>query len=193
MRFEPLLACLVTIGFASPAWADGGPPRVVDGVAAAVGYEVVTRSLLHAYRAAFWPGASDAVALEALVDERLLGAEARRYGLTPDARGLARLVAQQPAPPGFRETEWREVLVDRVLAGQLLAFRFGDYVPIEREAILAYLAAHPQLSGVTPEAREAAARAALLPEARARRETAFKAELRARAEFRMVPQQPSPD
>jgi hypothetical protein len=191
MRSEGVLAGLMVIALAAPVAA--APPQLVDGVAAAIGYEVVSWSLLRAYRAAFWPGATEAVALAGLIDERLLGAEARRYGLKPDGRAVAGLKAQHRVPPGFGEDEWGEVLTDRALAGQLLAFRFGDYVPIEREAILAYLASHPQPPGATQDAREAAARAALLPEARARREAAFKAELRARGEVRVIAPQASPE
>jgi hypothetical protein len=191
MRSEGVLAGLMVFALAAPVAA--APSQLVDGVAAAIGYEVVSWSLLRAYRAAFWPGATEAVALAALIDERLLGAEARRYGLKPDGRAVAGLKAQHRVPPGFGEDEWAEVLTDRALAGQLLAFRFGDYVPIEREAILAYLASHPQLPGATQDAREAAARAALLPEARARREAAFKAELRARGEVRVIAPQASPE
>ncbi|MEB3329409.1 MAG: hypothetical protein VKQ33_09285 [Candidatus Sericytochromatia bacterium] len=193
MRFEWGLACFLVAALAAPAAAVAAPPPM-DGVAAAIGYDVVPWSLLRAYRAAFWPDEEAAAALAALIDERLLGAEARRYGLQPDTRALAELAARHPSPDGFTEGEWREVLTDRALARQLLAFRFGDYVPIEREAILAYLASHPQGPAVSPEAREAAARAALLPEARARREAAFKAELRARAEVRLVaPGAPTPE
>jgi hypothetical protein len=191
MRSEGVLAGLMVLALAAPVAA--APPELVDGVAAAIGYEVVSWSLLRAYRAAFWPGATEAVALAALIDERLLGAEARRYGLKPDGRAVALLKAQHRVPPGFGEDEWAEVLTDRALAGQLLAFRFGDYVPIDREAILAYLASHPQVPGATQDAREAAARAALLPEARARREAAFKAELRARGEVRVTAPQASPE
>ncbi|MEB3221804.1 MAG: hypothetical protein VKS61_06960 [Candidatus Sericytochromatia bacterium] len=194
MRSEGWAWVVLVSVLAGPAQAASpGPSPVVDGVAAAIGYEVVPRSLLVAYRGAFLPRADEGVALAALIDERLLGAEARRYGLAPDERAVAQLLAQQPVPPGFQAEEWRQVLTDRVLAGQLLAFRFGDYVPIGREAIEAYLVAHPQPASVGREAREASARAALLPEARARREAAFKAELRSRAEVRLMAPRPSPE
>lgn len=179
---------------AAPAWAQApAESRRTDGVVAAIGYDIVTRSLLEAYRGAFGPTRTEAEALRALVDERLLSAEARRYGLVVPAVAFREALAGHPAPAGIRGDEWRAVIADRVLSVQFLAFRFGDFVPVGRDDVTAYVASHPELRGLSPEAREAEARERLLPVLRARREEAFKEELRLRAEVRWMDPLPSRD
>jgi hypothetical protein len=91
-------------------------------------------------------------------------------------------------PEGFAPSEWDEVLLARILAKRFLDFRFGDFVPIAREDVRAFIQAHPKAFIGTDDANEAKARALLLPAARSKREDAFLDELRARMAVRIVPE-----
>jgi hypothetical protein len=56
-----------------------------DEVVAAIGFQIVPHSTYLAYRAAFAPEQVPAVALQRLIDDRILAIEARRYAIAPDA------------------------------------------------------------------------------------------------------------
>lgn len=157
----------------------------VDGVVAAVGADVFALSLLVAYRAAFYPQADLETAVERLLDEHLLAAEARRYGrVLPEAR-LASAKKRYPTPPGFDGDEWALVLRDRLQAQGFLDFRFGEFVPIPREDELAYYRANRARFPRPFEEEEPAVRRALMPLVRARQEIAYRRTLRERAEWRV--------
>ena len=159
-----------------------------DEVVAAIGFQIVPHSTYLAYRAAFAPEQVPAVALQRLIDDRILAIEARRYAIAPDAGELEAARVRYALPEGFAPSEWDEVLLARILAKRFLDFRFGDFVPIAREDVRAFIQAHPKAFIGTDDANEAKARALLLPAARSKREDAFLDELRARMAVRIVPE-----
>lgn len=175
-----LLATLIALSLAGPARAE-----LVDGVVAAIDYKIVARSTLSAYRAAFVPAEPPALALQALIDDQLLGQEARRYGLELSPERLAEGLARWPRPTGMGEAEWRALVADHMLARQFLDFRFADFVPIPREELRAYYEAHRAEFGRPFAEVEDRIRALLTPAARARREGAYREELRTRYEIRV--------
>lgn len=188
-----VLIVVALLAGAAPVRAAEGAWREADAVVAAIGYRVIPRSLVEAYRAAFEPSQPAAVALRTLIDDRLLAAEARRYLLAPKAGELEAARADHPLPAGFADAEWDQVLLDRVLARRFLDFRFGDFVPVTREEIRAFIKANPAGFKGTAEANEAKARSLLVPMVRAKREEAFKAELRDRVHVRLVREALPPD
>lgn len=179
---------LLLMGAAPAAPVVPGAPVSADAVVAAIGFTIVPRSVYVAYRAAFAAEHPPAVALQKLIDDRLLAIEARRYALAPVAGELEAARALNPLPDGFAPSEWDEVLQVRILAKRFLDFRFGDFVPIPREEIRALIGAYPKVFKGPQEADEAKARALLLPAARSKREDAFLEELRARVPVRIVPE-----
>lgn len=178
--FHALLTGLLLLTLAAPARA-----VVVDGVVAAIDYKIVALSTLEAYRAVFAPAQPPALALQALIDDRLLGQEARRYGLELSPERLAAGLARWPAPAGMSEAEWRALVADHMLARQFLDFRFADFVPIPREELRAYYEAHRDEFGRPFAEVEDRIREVLTPAARARREGAYREELRTRYEIRV--------
>lgn len=178
-----LLVGALTLGAPAPAIAE-----VIDGVVAAIDYKPIALSILEAYRRAFWPQQPAAVALDRLIDDRLLAAEARRYGQTLSDSALAEGLARWPKPAGLLEAEWRQVVADHVQARQFLTFRFADFVPISREELRAYYAAHRGEFQRPFEEVEPLIRERLTPAVRARREQAFKQELRSRSQVRLTPE-----
>ncbi len=181
-----ILAGLAVLLLAGPAAAVEGAWREADAMVAAIGYQVIPRSLVNAYQRAFAPHQPAAVVLQALIDDRLLAAEARRYAIAPVAGELEQARAAHPLPEGFAQAEWDQIVLDRALARRFLDFRFGDFVPVSREEIRAFIQANPTGFKGTAAANEAKARGLLLPMARSRREEAFKAELRDRVHVRVV-------
>jgi hypothetical protein len=207
MRSEPsflaALAAALVMSAAGPAVAapvageaaaaSPAPWHAADAIVATIGYQVIPRSLVEAYRAAFEPAQPVPVALQRLIDDRLLAAEARRYALAPKAGELEAARKAHPLPPGFAASEWDQILLDRILAQRFVDFRFGDFVPVSREEIRAFIQRNPAGFKGTAEANEAKARALLLPVARSKREEAFKAEVRERVHVRLVREALPPD
>ncbi|MEB3195714.1 MAG: hypothetical protein VKP62_00780 [Candidatus Sericytochromatia bacterium] len=206
MRFEAtpparsgtwwVLACGVLLG----VWLAGAerclaqPAQdalLLDRVVATVEYDPVLLSTLKAYQRSFHGAASLEQALEALLGDRLLAREALRYGFAVSDQALTAEISRHPAPEGFGGAEWERLLEDRALARQFLTFRFGDFVPISREDIAAYLKGHPEAPGASLAAREQWARDRLAPIARAQRENAFREELRRRGYVRSFLTPPS--
>lgn len=184
-HFVTVLCLNVLLLTASPARAAPSLPPLAEAVVAAIGYEPILLTEVLAYQQCFGIAGSLRSAVEQLVDERLLAQEARRYGLeTALWVPPAKFAAESPeAKTKQRFTH------DRALAEQFLKFRFGDFVPIAREEIATYLKAHPETAALGAAQREGIAREKLFPIVRARRETAFKAELRIRAEVRFMVEQ----
>lgn len=197
MRFNhPLVSALslAALLLGGPAaQAAEAPWREADAILAAIGYQVIPRSLVEAYQRAFEPHQPAAVALQSLIDARLLAAEARRYALAPGSGELERARAAHPLPAGLARSEWDQILLDRLLARRFLDFRYGDFVPVSREEIRALIKANPEGFTGSDEANEARARALLLPLARQKREEAFKADLRERVHVRLVREALPPD
>lgn len=192
------LALVAVLHLAAPAGAQPAAPaaasfREADALVAAIGYQVIPRSLVVAYQRAFMPAQPAAMALQALIDDRLLAAEARRYALGPRHKELDEERRRFPLPEGFAATEWDQILLDRVMSRRFLAFRFGDFVPVSREDVRAFIQANPAGFKGSAEANEAKARALLLPMVRSKREEAFKAELRERVHVRVVREALPPD
>lgn len=182
MRSKLLCALAACVFTATPALA-----VEADAIVAAIGYEVVARSTLVAYRESFAPKQAPAEVLQTLIDNRLLAAEARRYAISSGSADVAALRQAHPAPPTFTAAEWDRLLRERVLARKFLDFRFGDFVPVSRDAVLALMQAKPAEFKGDTMANEAKARKMLLPAARAEREQAFLLALRDRGEVRFVP------
>lgn len=159
--------------------------ELVDVVVASIDFRVVAASLLANYRAVFAPAQPPAIALQMLIDDRLLANEARRYGqnLTPEAMKAA--LAKYPRPGDLTEAEWRLLLGDHLLAQQFLEFRFSEFVPISREAVLEFYKGHRDAFPEPFEAVEERVRQRLLPAAKARQIAAYKEELRSRAQVRI--------
>lgn len=183
MRFRVLMQVLVAAGvLLSPV-----PVRAetVDVVVASIDFRVVALSLLANYRQVFAPSQPPAIALQMLIDDRLLANEARRYGqnLTPQAMKAAQ--ARYPRPGDLTEVEWRLLLGDHELAKQFLEFRFSEFVPISRDELRAYYEANKAAYTQPFEEVEERIRTRLLPAARARQIEAYKAELRSRAQVRI--------
>lgn len=175
-------AAILVAAMAAPVWAE-----VVDGVVAAVDYRIVARSTLGAHHETFAPEQPAAIALQALIDDRLLGQEARRYGLTLSAKQLAEGLARWPMPAVMTPDEWQPLVADHMLARQFLDFRFAEFVPIPREELRAYYEAHRgDFPGSFAEVEDRV-RELLAPAARARREGAYREELRARHDIRINP------
>lgn len=184
MRSSVTAALLGALFAASPALALPAD-RPVDGVVAAVEADVFALSLLEAYQRAFFPRADRETAVGRLIDERLLAAEARRYGRAIAPAALAAARKAHPTPAGFDTAEWDAVLSDRLQAQAFLDFRFGEFVPIPREDVQAYYDAHRERFPRPFEEEEAAVRQALAPLARARKEIEYRRALRDRAEWRV--------
>lgn len=174
------LAAALSLGLAAPALA-----APVDGVVAAVDYRVVALSTLGAYRATFAPAQPPAIALQQLIDDRLLGQEARRYGLELAPAQLEAGLRRHPVPPVMTEAEWKALVADHLLARQFLDFRFADFVPIPREDLRAYYEAHRAEFDQPFEQVEDRIRTLLTPAARSAREDAYRQELRARYDIRI--------
>lgn len=183
MRSKPLFHLLLAAAFAAaplPARAE-----LVDVVVASIDFRVVAASLLANYRRAFAPDQPPAVALQMLIDDRLLANEARRYGQTMTPEAMKAALAKHPRPGDLTEAEWRLLLGDHLLAKQFLEFRFSEFVPISRDEVKAYYEANKASFGAPFEEVEERVRALLLPAARARQIEAYKSELRSRAQVRI--------
>lgn len=128
---------LLLLALALPARA-----AMVDAMVAAVHHRIIALSTLEAYQQAFAARSDLNTALQALIDERLLADEARRYGQAVDPKTLAAAIAETPRPAGLTQDEWGDMMDDHLLAAQFLSFRFGDFVMVPRPTMLAYYRAH---------------------------------------------------
>ncbi|MEB3285765.1 MAG: hypothetical protein VKN33_10810 [Candidatus Sericytochromatia bacterium] len=175
-----LLVLGLVLGF--PGQGRALPATTAEAIVAAIGFEPIMLTEVLAYRNVFATRDSIAVVTARLIDERLLAHEARRYGMEknasqPDATSPLAL---------WQDKETQRFLRDARLARQFLQFRFGEFVPVTREAIARYLREHPEIRGATQSERERTARQNLLPVVRAQREREFKEELRVRADVRFM-------
>ncbi|HEY9724617.1 MAG TPA: hypothetical protein V6D47_21625 [Oscillatoriaceae cyanobacterium] len=176
---------LLLLAIALPARAE-----VVDAVVASVHNRIIALSTLMAYRQAFVPRSDLDAALNALVDERLLADEARRYGQAVDPKTLAATLKLMPTPAGMTSDEWGDVLDDHLLSAQFLSFRFGDFAMVSRAAMIAYFKAHrAQFPGHFAQ-NEERIRSLLAPAERRREEQAYVETLRASAQVQYNPALP---
>lgn len=181
-----ILTVLVSAALPRGAAVAGAP--MAEAVVAAIGYEPILLTEVLAYQQIVSEPITLRAAVEQLVDERLLAQEARRYGLESES-GLppVKIPGAEPGSPEAKAAQ--RFIRDRALAVQFLKFRFGEFVPVTREEIADYMRTHPETSGLELAQRERIARERLLPIVRARREAAFKAELRIRSEVRFMVEQ----
>jgi hypothetical protein len=180
-RSKLIAACLGVNLLTCPLAAQA---EIIDGVVGAVDGSAIPLSILQAYQASYEPAQPMGVSLENLIDDRLLSGQARRYGQSVAAKDLAAERNAHALPAGMTKPEWDQVLNDHLLAAQFLQFRFGDFVPVSREQEQAYY--EKNRANFPGTFADAAARIhdILLPLARARREEAFKRNLRQNADVR---------
>ncbi|MDB5099595.1 MAG: hypothetical protein JWM80_4016 [Cyanobacteria bacterium RYN_339] len=181
-RSSLALALALLLGFAAPVQA-----ALVDGVVAATGHEAIALSLFRAYHTAFWPDQPAAVAVRRLIDDRLVAAQARRYGQDLKPAELEAERKSHARPAGPTPEEWDRLIADRALAERFLAFRFGDFVPVTRDQEQAYFDKHRGDFPGTFDAAQPRIHAILVPQIRARRIDRFKTDLRDRADVRVNP------
>jgi hypothetical protein len=174
------LALAALLALASPAQA-----ALVDGVVAATGRDAIALSLFRAYHTAFWPDQPAAAAIRHLIDDRLVAAQARRYGQDLKPQELAAARQAHPRPAGPTPEEWDRLVADRTLAERFLQFRFGDFVPVTRDQEQAYYDRHRQEFPGSFEAEQPKIHALLVPQVRERRIDRFLTDLRNRADVRV--------
>lgn len=174
------LALAALLAVATPAQA-----ALVDGVVAATGRDAIALSLFRAYHTAFWPEQSATTAIRHLIDDRLVAAQARRYGQDLKPEELAAARQAHPRPAGPTPEEWDRLVADRTLADRFIQFRFGDFVPVTRDQEQAYYDKHRQAYPGSFEAEQPKIHALLVPQVKQRRIDRFLQDLRDGADVRI--------
>lgn len=162
-------------------------PLVLDAIVATIDRSPIAATTLEAFRARYAADEPPGVALQRLIDDRLVVREARRYALELPAGKLEAALKASPPPPGFTRPEWAGIVADHLLARQFLAFRFGEFVSMTRNQVRTFYTEHRDRFPGPFDREEPAVRDALRPIVQGQREQEFLVELRRRSDVVIFP------
>jgi peptidyl-prolyl cis-trans isomerase SurA len=156
-----LTALLLSFCFAGAV-----PARLVDRILAVVNGEIITMTDVQDYQTLFLPDADLQTVMEELIDQKLLSAEARKFGqplpsqksVDEDRGKLAERKGGSSALVNLlnrlslTENDLTEMIKNRILANQLLDQQVNFFVFVSGREIDDYLQSHPEeFSGMTTD------------------------------------------
>jgi hypothetical protein len=192
-----LAALVVALAISGPASSQAAPPpqtEIVERIVAVVDERPLLLSDVRAQRAV--SGLTEAAALEAAIDERLMHAEAARIPQAEvpaeeEDEALALLLETRPALRAeVEEPNLRRLLHRQLAILKYVEFRFRPQVRVDEAQVRAAWEKEDvgRPSGPALEDEQEAIRARLERQALDERVEAWVAELRARADVRVVPE-----